>query len=42
MFVPVDSPQAREIAIAASEKMKRVIDRLPTAPTPASSYEYAI
>lgn len=41
MFVPVDRPQAREIAITANEKMQRMIDRLPTATTPVS-YEYAI
>jgi uncharacterized protein (DUF302 family) len=38
MFVPVESPKAKEIAIAASEKMQRVIDRLPAAQT----HEYAI
>jgi uncharacterized protein (DUF302 family) len=38
MFLPVDSPQAKEIAIAASQKMQRVIDRLPAAPL----HEYAI
>ncbi|WP_448570548.1 DUF302 domain-containing protein [Trichothermofontia sp.] len=44
MFVPVDSPQAREIAITAREKMRRVIDRLSAAPTPAAAmpHEYAI
>ncbi|MFQ4136103.1 DUF302 domain-containing protein [Nodosilinea sp. PGN35] len=39
MFLPVDNPKARDLAIAASEKMQRVIDRLPAA---AASYEYAI
>jgi len=38
MFVPVDSPQGRKIAIAASEKMQRVIDRL----SAAQIHEYAI
>ena len=31
MFLLVDSPKARDIAIAASQKIQRVIDRLPTA-----------
>lgn len=38
MFLPIANPQAKEIAIAASQKMQRVIERLPAAP----SYEYAI
>jgi len=38
MFLPVENPQAKEIAIAASQKMQRVIDRLPAAPL----HEYAI
>jgi uncharacterized protein (DUF302 family) len=38
MFLPVDSPQAKDIAIAASQKMQRVIDRLPASPL----HEYAI
>ncbi|MBE9109224.1 DUF302 domain-containing protein [Nodosilinea sp. LEGE 07298] len=38
MFLPVDSPKAKEIAIAASEKMQRVIDRLPA----AQIHEHAI
>ncbi|PSN12071.1 hypothetical protein C7293_21790 [filamentous cyanobacterium CCT1] len=42
MFMPVDSPQAREIAIAASQKMQRVIDRLPAASVSATPYDYAI
>lgn len=40
MFVPLDRPQSREIAITASEKMRRVMDRLPTATTPAT-HEHA-
>jgi uncharacterized protein (DUF302 family) len=31
MFSPIDSPKAKDIAISASEKMQRVIDRLPAA-----------
>ncbi|MEA5448031.1 DUF302 domain-containing protein [Leptolyngbya sp. CCNP1308] len=42
MFLPVDSPKARDIAIAASEKMQRVIDRLPAAQSNATPHEYAI
>lgn len=42
MFLPVDSPKAKEIAIAASEKMQRVIDRLPAAQSNATPHEYAI
>jgi uncharacterized protein (DUF302 family) len=42
MFLPVDSQQAKEIAIAASEKMQRVIDRLPAAQPHSTPYEYAI
>jgi uncharacterized protein (DUF302 family) len=38
MFLPVENPQAREIAIAASQKMQRVIDRLPA----VQIHEYAI
>jgi uncharacterized protein (DUF302 family) len=38
MFLPVDSPKAKEIAIAASQKMQRVIDRLPS----VQIHEYAI
>lgn len=42
MFVPVDNPKAREIAISASEKMQRVIDLLPAAQSNAAPYKYAI
>ena len=42
MFVPVDSAKAKDIAIAASEKMQRVIDRLPAAQPQAIPHEYAI
>lgn len=38
MFLPVENPQAKEIAIAASQKMQRVIDRLPA----VQIHEYAI
>lgn len=41
MFLPVESPKAREIAIAASEKMQRVIDRLPAA-VGGLAHEYVI
>lgn len=42
MFLPVDNPKAREIAIAASEKMQRVIDRLSVPNSSSTPYEYAI
>jgi uncharacterized protein (DUF302 family) len=42
MFLPVESPKAREIAIAASQTVQRVIDHLPTAQPNATTYEYAI
>lgn len=42
MFLPVDGPKAKEIAISASQKMQRVIDRLPTAQPNVTPHEYAI
>lgn len=38
MFAPVENPQAREIASAASQTVQRVIDRLPA----VQLHEYAI
>ncbi|MEA5451890.1 DUF302 domain-containing protein [Leptolyngbya sp. CCNP1308] len=42
MFAPVENPQAREIAIAASQTVQRVIDHLPALQPNAKTYEYAI
>jgi hypothetical protein len=42
MFLTLHSPKAKEIAIDASQKMQRVIDRLPEAKWIAVQTEYAI
>lgn len=42
MFLTLHSPRAQEIAIDASQKMQRVIDRRPEAKLAALSTEYAI
>lgn len=42
MFLTLHSPKAKEIAIDASQKMQRVIDRLPEAKSQALPTEYAI
>jgi len=42
MFLTLHSPKAKEIAIDASQKMQRVIDRLPEAKPQVLPTEYAI
>jgi uncharacterized protein (DUF302 family) len=42
MFLSLPSPKAKEIAIAASQKLQRVIDRLPAAKPKVWQVEYAI
>lgn len=42
MFLMLHSPKAKEIAIDASHKMQRVIDRLPEAHLGASQPEFAL
>ncbi|OLP20460.1 hypothetical protein BST81_00140 [Leptolyngbya sp. 'hensonii'] len=42
MFLSLHSPRAKEIAIEASQKMQRVIDRLPQATLSASQAAYTI
>lgn len=42
MFLTLHSPKAKEIAINVSQKMQRVIDRLPEAKSQALPTEYAI
>lgn len=42
MFLPLHSPKAKEIAIEASQKMQRIIDRLPEAQLHALPSEYVI
>lgn len=42
MFLTLHSPKAKEIAIDASQKMQRVIDRLSEAKSQALPTEYAI
>lgn len=42
MFLPVENPEAKEIATSASQTVQRVIDRLSAAQPKATTYEYAI
>ncbi|WP_287456245.1 DUF302 domain-containing protein [Leptolyngbya sp. UWPOB_LEPTO1] len=42
MFLTLHSPKAKEIAIDASQKMQRVIDRLPEAKLAALPTEHVI